>query len=100
MAKLINLTDRFSLERPKIVIGEHTFEVDDSIATATKFQELAQAQDMDSMKEAMKLILGEESIEKLDYDKLSLGNLKTLNIAIMAAIQGISYEDAESRFQD
>lgn len=99
MANKINITDKLSFEKPTIVIENDTFEVNDSADTMFKFQELALQGTKDSLEKAIGIALGEEGAKKIDLGKWSMKNLKILIIAIMAAISGISYEEAEERFR-
>lgn len=99
MAKIINITDRFNNEKPKIKIGEKEFEVNDSMETVLKFEELANDGSIESLNEAMKITLGEDAIKYLNMNELSISNFKVLTIAVLAAIQGLEYEEAEARFR-
>lgn len=99
MAKIINITDRFDNEKPKIKIGEKEFEVNDSMETVLKFEELANDGSIESLNEAIKITLGEDAIKYLNMNELSISNFKVLTIAVLAAIQGLEYEEAEARFR-
>lgn len=99
MAKIINITDRFDNEKPKIKIGEKEFEVNDSVETVLKFEELANDGSIESLNEAIKITLGEDAIKYLNMNELSISNFKVLTIAVLAAIQGLEYEEAEARFR-
>ena len=99
MAKVINITDKLSSEKPKIVLGEKTYEVNDSMETVLKFQELAQNSTTDNMEAAIKLSLGDKAAKELNIKKMSIQNFRVLTIAILAAMQNIEYEEAEARFQ-
>lgn len=99
MAKIINITDRFDNEKPKIKIGEKEFEVNDSMKTVLKFEELANDGSTESLNEAIKITLGEDAIKYLNMNELSISNFKVLTIAVLAAIQGLEYEEAEARFR-
>ena len=99
MAKIINITDRFNNEKPKIKIGEKEFEVNDSMETVLIFEELANDGSIESLNEAIKITLGEDAIKYLNMNELSISNFKVLTIAVLAAIQGLEYEEAEARFR-
>lgn len=98
MAKIINITDKFSNDKPKIVIGKKEFEVNDSIEAVLKFEELSNEGSVDALKQAIKITLGEKAVDDFGINKISISNFKVLTVAIMAAIQGIDYEEAEKRF--
>lgn len=99
MAKVINITDKLSLERPTIVIGENSYPVNDSMETVLKFQELALDATVENMEKAIKLALGDAASKELNIKKMSIPNFKVLSTAILAAMQNIEYEEAESRFR-
>lgn len=98
MAKTINITDKLSSEKPVIVIGEKSYTVNDSMETVFKFEELAKSGN-EGMQKAMKAALGEEACEEIGIGNLSVGNFKVLTTALLAAMQGSTYEEAEARFQ-
>lgn len=97
MTKIINITEKISLEKPVIQIGEDMYEVNDTMGVVLKFQELVS--DENNVKIALELALGEEAAKKLDFESMRVSNYKVLITAIMAAMQGLTYEEAASRFQ-
>ena len=100
MSKVINITDKLSLERPRIQIGDKSYEVDNSIETVFKFQELsAQGGNEESMTKAITLAIGEEAANELNITQMSIANYKVLTIAILAAMQELEYEEIESTFR-
>jgi hypothetical protein len=98
VAKIINITDKLGAGRPKIVIGEKEYEVNDSMEAVLKFEELAAEATSESMTKAIETSLGGAAIKELDIKKMSVLNFRVLTIAIMAAMQGMEYEEAEARF--
>jgi len=98
MNKIINITDKLSTEKPKLKVGEKVYAVEDSMATVMKFEELASAGTTTKILEAIELALGKEAVEELDVKSLSIGNFKVIMTAILAAMQGIDYDEAEARF--
>lgn len=99
LRKIINISDKLSLEKPKIAIGDKEYEVNDSMDTVLKFEELAIESTVQSMQTAITISLGEDAAKEIGIDKFSVANFRVITIAIMAAMQGIEYEDAEARFQ-
>lgn len=99
MAKIINITDKLSLEKPQVVIGDDTYEVNDSMETVLKFQELSASSTDTNMMSAIELAIGKEAIEKIGLGQMSLSNFKVVTIAIMAAMQNMDFDEAASRFQ-
>jgi len=97
MTKIINITEKISLEKPVIQIGEDMYEVNDTMGVVLKFQELVS--DENNVKIALELALGEEAAKKLDFESMRVSNYKVLITAIMAAMQGLTYEEAASRFE-
>jgi flagellar basal body-associated protein FliL len=100
MAKLINITDRLTNDKPKIIIKDKEYEVNDSMLTVLKFEELARNNTIESLREAIKVAIGEDAYNEINVDNLSFNDFKVLIIALMAAMQNMEYEDAEARFQN
>lgn len=96
---VINITDKLTYEKPKLQIGEKEYEVNNSMETMLKFEELMSNSTLANMEKAISVTLGEKAVKELDIIKMSMDNFRVISIAIMAAIQGISYEDADTRFQ-
>lgn len=98
MSKRISITDKLNDEKPTIEIGEKVYEINDSMETVLKFEELSNTGNRGVMS-AMKMALGEEAFNEIGVEKLSINNFKVLTTAIMASMQGLTYEDAAARFQ-
>lgn len=98
MAKVINITDKLSSIKPVIVVGEKSYPVEDGMDTVMAFEELAVKSTRDALIEAIELTLGKEAVAELNIAKWSFGNFKVITTAILASVQGISYEEAEARF--
>lgn len=98
MSKVINITDKLSSEKPSITIGDKSYEINDSMETVFKFEELASTGNKGAL-DAIKMALGEKAYKELKVEKMSVANFKVLMIALLAAMQGLTYEEAEARFQ-
>jgi hypothetical protein len=98
MAKVINITDKLSKEKPKIQIGEKFYEVDNSMSTMLKFQSLTRESTEDSLSKSIELALGSEVAKELNVTTWCVADFKVLSIALMAAMQDIEYGEAEARF--
>lgn len=98
MSKMINISDKLDNTKPKIQIGEKEYEVNDSMSVVMKFEELSVASTSESMMAAMELTLGKKAAEELDIANWSIKNFKIMITAILAAMQGMTYEEAESKF--
>ena len=99
MAKVINITDRLSKEKPIIIIGEKQYEVENSVETVLKFEELALASTGESMTKAIEVALGAKALKEINPKKWQIDNFQILTIAILAAMQGLEYEEADKRFR-
>lgn len=99
MAKIINISDKLSLGKPVIQVGEKTYEVDDSLATVMKFEEMYADGDTQSMIECLKVALGETAYNELNIENVSFKNIQVWFLAVMAAMQDLDYEEVESRFR-
>lgn len=99
MPKVYNITNRLSNEKPVIVMGEKQYFVNNSMSTLFKFEELSQQGTKDGMHAAIKLALGDKAAKEIKIDDMSVDNFKVLSTTIIAAMQGVEYEEAEARFQ-
>lgn len=99
MAKIINISDKLSLEKPVIQVGDKTYTVNDSLETVMKFEEQYGDGDIHGMLECMKVAIGETAYEKMAFEKMSFKNIQVWFFAVMAAMQDMSYEDVEARFR-
>lgn len=97
MGKIINITDKLSNEKPTLTIGDKSYTINDSMDSVFKFEELASTGNSGVMK-AMEGCLGKKAMDEIGVKTMSVGNFKVLTIAVLAAMQGIEYEDAEARF--
>ncbi|PYG90137.1 hypothetical protein LY28_00017 [Ruminiclostridium sufflavum DSM 19573] len=100
MSKVINITDKLISEKPVIQIGDRNYPVNDGMSTVLKFEELAVSGTSENMVEAILIALGEQAAKELDVANMPIANFKVLSIAIMAAVQGVEYEEAAARFQE
>lgn len=98
MAKVIDITERLSNTKPVIKINGKEYVVNDSIEAMFKFESLG-SKGSKGMIDAVELAIGKEAAKEIGVEKLSVSNFKVLTTAIMAAMQGLSYEEAEARFQ-
>ena len=99
MAKIINISDKLSQEKPVIQVGNKTYSVNDSLTTVLKFEEAYGDGDITSMLECMKIALCEEAYDELSFTSMSFNNIKVWFLAVMAALQDVAYEELEARFQ-
>ena len=99
MANIINITDKLSTEKPAIVIGNKTFTINDGMGTVMKFEEMLTNTTMSGLMEALKVALGDETVKDLDVTNMSFLNFQVLTVAILASMQGLSYEEADARFR-
>lgn len=96
MAKVYNITDKMEDGKPKIIWGEKEYEVNNSFLIILKVGELDLATE-EGIKELLNLALGEN--HDIDILNMQSDNLKVLMTAIIAAVQGIDFDEAASRFQ-
>ena len=71
MAKIINISDKLSFDKPCIQVGEKSYPVNDSLETVMKFEEVYGDGDIKSMLECLKVALGQAAYEELDFEKMS-----------------------------
>ena len=99
MAKIINISDKLSLDKPVIQVGDKSYEVNDSLETVLKFEEMFGDGDTQGMLECMKLALGAKAYKELGFEKSSFKNVQVWFFAVMAAMQDMTYEEVEARFR-
>ncbi|MEF2969236.1 hypothetical protein V3851_26030 [Paenibacillus sp. M1] len=98
MSKLINITELLSSEKPCIQIGEKSYPVNDGVDAVIAFEEAA-SQGARGMITALEAALGKNAYKEIGVGTFSLSNLRVLATAVLAAQAGLSYEEAEARFQ-
>lgn len=98
MAKIINISDKLSMDKPVIQVGEKTYTVNDSLETVMKFEESYGDGDTQSMLECMKVALGDKAYKEMKFEKMPFKNVQVWFFAVMAAMQDMTYEEVEARF--
>lgn len=99
MPRAINITDKLSKEAPEVVIGEERYQVNDFMNNVLRFEELVQNTTKENIVKSIEIALGVDACAKIDPLNMSIANYKVLCIAIMAAMQGLSYDEADKRFR-
>lgn len=103
MAKVINLSERLSKQKPAIVIDGNTYEVNDSMTAVIRFEELLTNQSdgssVEDIHESFVVALGEKAAHEIDIESRSFGDIKVIMFAIIAAMQDLTYEEVEDRFR-
>lgn len=98
MAKIINISDKLSSEKPCIQVNDKIYPVNDSLETVLKFEEIAGEGDTQSMLEGIKAAIGSKAYTEMKFEKMSFKNLQVWFLAVMAAMQDMTYEEVEARF--
>lgn len=98
----IDISSKLSHEPQTITIAEgKTYEVDCGAETMLKAQDIFKKNDsLEGLFTAIKLLIGEKAEKDIREMKLTVNELKTVIIAIMAQVNEISYEEMEKRFQN
>lgn len=103
MAKTIDISAKLTNERPKLKVAEDKiYEIDDRKNTILKLNQKmkgANIEDIAFIDEIVKMTLGAEAAKEIDKMDLSMSAYQNIMIAIMAAVMGESYEEAEARFR-
>jgi hypothetical protein len=97
--KVLSISDKLSKQELAIEIEGEVYPVDDSVEAVLRFEELAEGGGTKALLTAIEGALGSEAFEKIGVKKLSIPNMIVLTTALMATMQGISYEEAAARFQ-
>lgn len=98
MAKVINITNLLSNEKPVIQIGEKAYPVNDGVDAVLAFEEAA-SQGARGLLTALEESLGVEAYTEIGVAKFGLNNLQVMATAVLAAQAGVTYEEASARFQ-
>jgi len=99
VARIVNITDKLTSGKPEIQIGDKKFAVNNSVSTVLQFEELITVKSQKGMIASMELALGKEACEELKIEDYSMDNFQVLVIAVIAAMQGETYEATAERFQ-
>ena len=102
MGKIIDISSKFDTTKPKLIISGKEFEVNDSLETLIKFEEImGDIGDLSKMEKAIDIALGKGASKEINVRGMSFNNLQYVIAGIIASIQGI--EDVEkviARFQE
>lgn len=98
----LDISSKLGHEKQEITIAEgKTYEVDCSAETMLKAQDIFRKDDnLEGLFTAIKLLLGTKAEKDIREMKLTVKELKTVIIAIMAQVNEISFEEMEKRFQN
>lgn len=98
----LDISSKLGHEKQEITIAEgKTYEVDCSAETMLKAQDIFKKDDsLEGLFTAIKLLLGVKAEKDIRAMKLTVNELKTVIIAIMAQVNEITYEEMEKRFQN
>ena len=103
MSKVIDISAKLTNERPKLKLSEDKiYEIDDRKNTILKMNQKMKNADLDDVEfidEMIAMLLGKEAAKEIDKMNLSISAYKHIMIAIIAAVTGEEYEEAEARFR-
>lgn len=97
----LNITDKLGTEKQEITIAEgKTYTVNCGAKATIKAQEMFKKDDsFDGMFSVIELLLGKKARKDIYDMDLTVKQLQTVILAIMAQVNEISYEEMENRFQ-
>lgn len=102
MANIINIANKLNNEPVFIALGEgKQYKVNNNYKTLMKASALFEGEgvnEADAMMKSIELILGKGA--RNDVEEMSIENVRVIFTAVMAAVQGLKYEDVEARFQE
>lgn len=89
MAKIIDITEKLSLEKPQIKIGSEILTVNDEAMTMLEIMPLLDGKmDGESIDKICRSIFSEEDFEKIKALRLNLKDFKTLFEITMSLVTG------------
>lgn len=98
MAKIIDITEKLSLEKPQIKIGDVILTVNDEAMTMLEIMPLLDGKmDVESINRICKTIFSEEDFEKIKALKLNVKDFKTLFEITMSLVSGDSEGETATR---
>lgn len=102
MGKIINISSKLDSSKPVLQIGEKQYEVNDSLQTMTKLEELMTSLgNIQACEQAVEIALGKKAAKEIGVQNYSFKNYRVLIAGIMAAIQDTDDVDGIlSRFQE
>jgi len=102
MAKTIDISSKLDNSKPSIKIGEKTYEVNNSLETMMRLEELVSGiSDIGTIEKMLTIALGKEAVKEINIKTFSFRSFQYLLAGIFAAIQDT--EDVEAivvRFQN
>lgn len=95
MAKIIDITEKLSLEKPQIKIGNDIMTVNDEAMTMLEIMPLLDGEmNIETINKICKAIFSDEDFEKIKALKLGLKDFKTLFEIAMSLVSGDSEGEA------
>jgi len=101
MANSIDISAKLKKEPIKIRLAEDKeYEVDNSAETFVIVQDKLKDKEfsIDVMYEVIEILMGKDALKEIKGMKLSVNEIESVIIGLMAAINEISYEEMEKRF--
>jgi hypothetical protein len=100
MSKVINISEKFVVEeKGQIKIGSKVYQIDKSVESVLRFEEIAESGSVKSLLAAIEGTMGTEAIEEIGVKKMGIANIKVLVAGLMAVMQDLTLEEATQRFQ-
>jgi len=100
MATIIDISNKIKNEQKFIKLGDKNYKVDDSKNTVIRALDLINKEDgVSSQDKALELLLGKTAHKEIEAMNLNLEDYKVVFIAVMACINGDTYEKTEERFR-
>lgn len=98
----LNIIDKLGTEKQEITLKEgKTYTVNCGAKTMLKAQEIFKKDtSFDAMFDVIELLLGKKARNDIYDMDLTVKQLQTVIIAIMAQVNEVSYEEMEQRFQN
>ncbi len=99
MGRMYSIDEKILLDKPEIRIGDKIFAVDNRLKTFEKINDELKASSGDELYIVLKNALGEKAFLEIEAMDLSFAVMYKIMVLIMAAMQDITEEEAERRFQ-
>lgn len=102
MATYIDITSKIKRDEKFVTLFDKNYKVDNSKNTVTQVMAMFESDGsgMEQMERALEMLLGKEAKADIDALNLDMDDYKVPFIAVMAAVSGKTYEQAESDFRN
>ncbi|WHX50556.1 hypothetical protein QNH46_07890 [Paenibacillus woosongensis] len=100
MSRTIDITSKLTNERPKLKLGDKTYEIDNRKNTVLAIQAKMDegSEGVGYFDEVLEMALGKKAVKEINDSDISFADYQIIFIATMAGALDDDYEAVEARF--